>query len=297
MKKAEFGSVAFFRRLIALGTLIILLVLALALILTSNRLGKIKEDLDYYKSNNAAGSVLAESTAVQKDGEHFDYEMMYPDMYVSSPSEHTRLYDAERFAYLTFTGSANEVTESILDALAMYDVKGTFFIYGGESEEAKAVMKRIVDEGHAIGIYAYDQSQKELYSSIDTYMESFHKQFVLIDDATGVKTNIFRFAGGTTNKYNAVIRQPLCAEMVRRGFSYYDWNCTGGDNLAGATKESIVETALATGGEKQRLFMMLHCTKANGATAQALPDIIEHYRDAGYEFKAITNDIQPMAFE
>ncbi len=296
MKKAEFGSVKFFRRIIALGTVIILLVLALALVFTSNKLGKVKDDLDYYKNNNAVGSVLAQGTGVQ-DSENFSYEELYPDMYVTPAAERTRLYDAERFAYLTFTGSPNETTVAILDALDLWDVKATFFIYGGDTEEGKAIIKRIFDEGHAIGVYAYDLPQKEIYASVETYMESFYKEFLLIYEVTGEKPNIFRFPGGTTNKYNALIRQPLSAEMVRRGFSYYDWNCTGGDNLAGATKESIIYNAIETGGEKQRLFMMLHSTKANGATAQALPDIIGHFRDAGYEFRAITNDIQPMAFE
>ncbi|MBQ7605051.1 MAG: polysaccharide deacetylase family protein [Firmicutes bacterium] len=296
MKKAEFGSVAFFRRIISLGIVIILLVLGLALVLTSNKLDKIKDDLDYYKNNNAVGSVLAQGTGVQ-DGENFSYEALYPDMYVTPAAERTRLYDAERFAYLTFTGSPNEVTESILDALALKDVKATFFIYGGDTDEGKAVINRIKEDGHAIGVYAYELPQKELYASIETYMDSFYKEFLLIYEATGEKPNIFRFPGGTTNKYNALIRQPLASEMVRRGFSYYDWNCTGGDSLAGATKDSIVENAIQTGGEKQRIFLMLHSTKANGATAQALPEIIDHFRDAGYEFRAITNDIQPMAFE
>lgn len=296
MKKAEFGSVAFFRRIISLGIVIILLVLGLALVLTSNKLDKIKDDLDYYKNNNAVGSVLAQGTGVQ-DGENFSYEALYPDMYVTPAAERTRLYDAERFAYLTFTGSPNEVTESILDALALKDVKATFFIYGGDTDEGKAVINRIKEDGHAIGVYAYELPQKELYASIETYMDSFYKEFLLIYEATGEKPNIFRFPGGTTNKYNALIRQPLASEMVRRGFSYYDWNCTGGDSLAGATKDSIVENAIQTGGEKQRIFLMLHSTKANGATAQALPEIIDHFRNAGYEFRAITNDIQPMAFE
>ncbi len=296
MKKAEFGSVAFFRRIISLGIVIILLVLGLALVLTSNKLDKIKDDLDYYKNNNAVGSVLAQGTGVQ-DGENFSYEALYPDMYVTPAAERTRLFDAERFAYLTFTGSPNEVTESILDALALKDVKATFFIYGGDTDEGKAVINRIKEDGHAIGVYAYELPQKELYASIETYMDSFYKEFLLIYEATGEKPNIFRFPGGTTNKYNALIRQPLASEMVRRGFSYYDWNCTGGDSLAGATKDSIVENAIQTGGEKQRIFLMLHSTKANGATAQALPEIIDHFRDAGYEFRAITNDIQPMAFE
>ena len=296
MKKAEFGSVAFFRRIISLGIVIILLVFGLALVLTSNKLDKIKDDLDYYKNNNAVGSVLAQGTGVQ-DGENFSYEALYPDMYVTPAAERTRLYDAERFAYLTFTGSPNEVTESILDALALKDVKATFFIYGGDTDEGKAVINRIKEDGHAIGVYAYELPQKELYASIETYMDSFYKEFLLIYEATGEKPNIFRFPGGTTNKYNALIRQPLASEMVRRGFSYYDWNCTGGDSLAGATKDSIVENAIQTGGEKQRIFLMLHSTKANGATAQALPEIIDHFRDAGYEFRAITNDIQPMAFE
>lgn len=296
MNKAEVGSVQYFRRLISMITVIIIAVLLVLLLFVSKNLKSVKADLEYYKSQSSVGAVNVEKTSMQ-DGEVFPYQTLYPDMYVEAPTERTKLYDAERFYYLTFTGGPSEETEKILDTLKKEKVKATFFVYGGDTPEGKAIIKRIVDEGHTVGVYGYELPQNQVYKDIDTYLEDFWKEFKLISEVTGEKPTVFKFQGGTTNKYNSIIRQQLSAEMIRRGFTYFDWNSNSGDNLSGETTESIINNAIQTGSEKQRIFLQMHDNSSCTSTAKALPEIIKHFKDAGYEFKAITNDIQPMAFE
>ncbi len=297
MNKAEVGSVRFFRRMITLVTLAVITILAISLIFVAGNLKKAKTDLDYYKGGGAAGSVMVDNTSVQ-DGEQNAYETLFPDMYVSRPEEFTRLFDKDRFFYLTFTGGPSLETSKILDQLAALDVKATFFVKGGDSPEGRQILKRIVDEGHTVGIYGYELSKDKVYESVEVYLEDFWKEYQLIYDATGVQPTVFKFQGGTTNSYNALIRQALCSEMVRRGFSYFDWNANSGDLVPGTDAETIAANAILTGGEKQRIFLQMHdCSGGGIAGAKALPKITEHFKEAGYEFRPITNDIMPMAFE
>ncbi len=296
MNKAEVGSVQYFRRMITVITLVIIAVLIVLLLFVSRNLKSVKADLDYYKTQSSVAAVNVEKTSMQ-DGEIYPYQSLYPDMYVDVPKERTKLLDADRFYYLTFTGGPSTETEKILDTLKKEKVKATFFVYGGDTQEGRAIMKRIVDEGHTIGIYGYESTQSQVYESIDTYLDDFCKEFRVISEATGIKPAVFKFQGGTTNKYNALIRQQLSSEMIRRGFTYFDWNANSGDNFAGETTESIINNAIETGTEKRRIFLQMHDDESCTYTAKALPEIIKYFQDAGYTFKPITNDIQPMAFE
>ncbi len=49
-----------------------------------------------------------------------------------------------------------------------------------------------------------------------------------------IKTEIFRFPGGSVNDFNTETRDKIIQEMTRRGFRYYDWNVESGD-VDGAT--------------------------------------------------------------
>ncbi len=297
MSKTEVGSVRFFRKVITFVTLAIIIILVASLIFVSGNLKRTRSDLDYYKSGSAAGTVMAEKTGVQ-EGEAYPYDALFPDLYVNGPKEYTQLFDKDRFFYLTFTGGPSSETEKILDQLNTLGVKATFFVKGGDTEEGKAILKRIADEGHTIGVYGYDLPKDQVYASVETYLDDFWKEFKLINDVTGVKPTVFKFQGGTTNRYNAVIRQELCSEMVRRGFSYFDWNANSGDLVAGTDADTIVANSILTGAEKQRIFLQMHDSAGGGiAGAKALPEIVKHYSEAGYEFRPITNDIKPMAFE
>ena len=58
--------------------------------------------------------------------------------------------------YLTFDdGPTPGVTEWILDQLAEYDAKATFFCLGKNAEQYPHLYRMIVDAGHAIGNHTY----------------------------------------------------------------------------------------------------------------------------------------------
>ena len=296
MSRAEFGSVRFFRRMITLVVLVMIIALAAGVAVLSHNYSKTKTELERLTAAIEASS-QDNGSGEQEPAEMFAYQQLYNDLYVERPENYTKVYDAERFFYLTFDGGPSDRTVEILDVLREQGIKATFFVVGGDDSSSKAIMKRIVDEGHAIGIYGYQAQASDVYMSVDAYLEDFNKEFNIVYEATGVKPSVFRFQNGTINKYNALIRSQLTSEMIRRGFTYYDWNSTAGDNLSGATTDSIYNTAIATAAEKQRIFMLLHDTKGNNATVLSLPAIIKYYADKGYTFDKITNSVQPIAFD
>ena len=61
------------------------------------------------------------------------------------------LYPGQR-VYLTFDDGPSDNTDAILDKLAEYNVKATFFVVMNTDEESIQRYKRIVNEGHTLGI-------------------------------------------------------------------------------------------------------------------------------------------------
>lgn len=63
----------------------------------------------------------------------------------------------ERVAALTFDdGPHPEHTPRLLDVLAMYGAKATFFVVGATAEAHPNVVQRLVDEGHALANHTFD---------------------------------------------------------------------------------------------------------------------------------------------
>lgn len=302
MSKVEFGSVRFFKRVITITVALVIAALAIGLAVSwmkyrdvSAKLAKLEEQIVNASAESAQGDGISDGGSVI--GEAFDYQMLFPDMYVESSPEFKYIYNDDRYFYLTFDGGPSESTEAILDTLAELGVKATFFVSGGRTEGSDEIIKRIYDEGHTVGIYGDTLPANRLYESVETYLEDFNREFEYVYGITGEKPQVFRFRGGTVNKYNIHIRKQLTAEMLRRGFVYYDWNAVCGDNAAGADAAGIAETAMTTAQEKQRIFLLMHDTASNTETADAIREIVEHYEDKSYLFRAVTNEVRPVTFD
>lgn len=57
---------------------------------------------------------------------------------------------------LTYDDGPSNYTESILDTLQSYNLKATFFVNGANvTLERRAIVKRIVEEGHILGIHSW----------------------------------------------------------------------------------------------------------------------------------------------
>lgn len=223
-----------------------------------------------------------------------EYAKLYPELYATPPED---FIIKENTVYLTFDDGPSQNTEMILDILKKRNVKATFFFSGG-GDNAAARMKRAADEGHAIGIHSLSHDYEEIYASAEAFLKDFNDTYSAIYEATGVKPDIFRFAGGSLNNYNRHIYQQLIAEIVRRGFVYYDWNVSGGDAVSGADWSSIYRSVIdgVEMNSNSRAVVLLHDGAGKYATVTTVEDIIDALESKGYEFDSLNNAVLPVTF-
>ncbi|MDR1572940.1 MAG: polysaccharide deacetylase, partial [Clostridiales Family XIII bacterium] len=207
-----------------------------------------------------------------------------------------RWFTRSKTVYLTFDDGPTIYTARVLDTLKEAGVKGTFFIVGSSvlrlGEEGKALLVRMAGEGHAIGVHCNVHDYGRVYKSVAAFLEDFNVAFTLICEVTGVRPDIFRFPGGSVNRFNEEIRTELVDEMARRGFTYYDWNASANDASSSVTEDSAWRSAVSRAGNRDRVILLMHDTKE--ATVNALPRIIETYKDKGYGFARLTNTDKPI---
>ncbi|MGN1110590.1 MAG: polysaccharide deacetylase family protein [Oscillospiraceae bacterium] len=217
------------------------------------------------------------------------YAALYPDMYVTAPTTYFR---EKGTVYLTFDDGPNENTADKLYILRSRGVKATFFVVPDRSAACTQRLKAIVADGHAIGVHSTSHEYKEIYASVEAFLEDFYEAWDTIYDATGVKTEIFRFPGGSKNDYNEATRDAIIEEMTRRGFRYYDWNVDSGD-AAGANWTQMHNSIPKDIEDKYRSIVLMH-DRTNATLV--LDDVISVLLSEGYKLDKINNDTQPVQF-
>lgn len=292
-----FGSVKFFKHVIVATILLLIIGLAACTIYLHKENIKSLERISTLESEIVAVQGTVEELAADvfiQQSEAIEYQNLFPEMVCTLSDTYKK--EDEKTVYLTFDDGPSARTIEILDILKEYDIKATFFIVGKNGEKGKHILKRIVEEGHTIAIHTYTHVYEKVYESVESYLTDFNKTYELIYEATGVKPEIFRFPGGSVNKYNATIHREITSELTRRGFTYYDWNASNGDAANNATKNSVLSNTINSAGNKDRVILLMHDSEQKYYTVNALKDVIEHFKGKGYQFDKITKDVKPIAF-
>lgn len=307
-KEAYFGSVLFFKHLILAAVILMILTpTVFAVVLWSHNsvlYHQLTEAEAQLSEAKQAQALSAETlTAVPADdeaepvidAEQPAYTQLYPELYAPEVERGTE--DIEKSVYLTFDDGPSERTDEILKILDEYGVKATFFVVGSKDEAGLARLRAITEAGHTLAIHSYTHDYLKIYDSVEAYLEDFNEMYCQIVEATGVAPRIFRFPGGSINGYNGNVYREIIAEMTRRGFVYFDWNAANGD--AASTKlqsaEVLAENALK-GTTSRRAIVLMHDSTAKTTTVEALPAIIEGYRDAGFTFYPLTPETRSITF-
>lgn len=196
----------------------------------------------------------------------------------------------EKAVYLTFDDGPSENTGRILDILKQYNIKATFFVTGN-NQEHDDMIKRAFDEGHSIGLHTYTHDYASVYASEEAYFDDLKKISDLVESIIGQKSYLIRFPGGSSNtvsaEYTPGIMTDLTKKVLEEGYQYFDWNCDSTDAEGNNVPvEKIVKNA--SSADCMHINILMHDTDAKDTTVEALPQIIEHYRQMGYSFKALT---------
>lgn len=214
----------------------------------------------------------------------------------TSASIATQAADDEKVVYLTFDdGPTPKITDEILDVLKKEEVKATFFIVGKEVDGREAILKRIYEEGHGIGLHTFSHNFKVIYHSPKSFIMEMEKTEALINEVLGTNQRfpIIRFPGGSAGRLNSSFYHALC----EKGYHIFDWNVDLQDGIKGHLSPSqFVANSKKCMTRGNRRIILAHCNANNTNTCLALSDIIAYYREQGYTFKPITEETLPYFY-
>lgn len=204
--------------------------------------------------------------------------------------------DTRRKVYLTFDDGPGVNTDRILDILAEYDVKATFFVVGKEDEVSKEAIRRIVAEGHTLGMHSYSHKYSELYASEESFREDFERQRVFLEELTGEKCEFYRFPGGSSNTVSDVDMHIFADYLDSQGVVFHDWNIASGDGgRALLDVKTLVKNSTADIGKWDTGVVLLHDSGEKSTTVDALPEIIETIQAMeNTVLLPITKDTEPV---
>ena len=191
----------------------------------------------------------------------------------------------KKVCYLTFDDGPSKNSEKILDILAKYDAKATFFLIGSEiREENRLIIERIIEEGHAVGLHSNVHRFDKLYTGVDVCVQDFEAQYKLLKEEYGIDTKIFRFPGGSACSYMNGQRQSYINAMREKGYVGFDWHVSGEDSYGNPTVWSIQKNIFEHIDGYDSPIILLHDINTADATVDALPGILEQIKNKGYSF-------------
>lgn len=199
--------------------------------------------------------------------------------------------------YLTFDDGPSENTEAILDILAEYDLKATFFVVGKEDEESQEIYRRIVEEGHTLGMHSYSNKYSVIYQSQEAFEEDYEKLESYLYEVTGAKPKYYRFPGGSSNQISNVPMNGLIEFLNTQDIVYYDWNVSAGDAASAAyTADEIVENVLEDVVKYKTSVVLLHDSADKSETVEAIRPLIEALQQMDAEILPINEDTQVIQY-
>lgn len=184
---------------------------------------------------------------------------------------------ADKVLYLTFDDGPSGYTQAILDVLARYDAKATFFVLGRAAAGRPELVEAIYATGHGLGNHTYNHPS----------LPKVGWQH-MADEVTGT-------AAAIGNRDSGCLRPPYGArsttvannagklgyQLVLWTIDPRDWSRPG----ARAIAESVISRAHPNG------VVVMHDGGGDRAqTVAALEIILPALRDQGYRFAAMCRD-------
>lgn len=113
-----------------------------------------------------------------------------------------------KVVYLTFDdGPHPPETERVLDVLRERGARATFFLIGSKVSGNEAVLRRMLEEGHALGLHTYSHAGTFPLLSFDKMLADVNEGKRAVESVAGKKISLFRPPFGVTN--------PTIAKVVR----------------------------------------------------------------------------------
>ena len=188
---------------------------------------------------------------------------------------------AEKKIYLSFDdGPHPDVTPFVLDQLARYQAKASFFCIGKNVEMEPLIYGRIKKEGHSIGNHTY--SHKNGWKTDNkTYLADVQQAHRIID------SNLFRPPYGRITRFQAAcVREILGART-----QIIMWTLLSADFDQQLSGEQCLEHVVRY-ARPGSIIVMHDSQKAWPRLQYALPRMLQYFDQKGWEMAAIAANVE-----
>ena len=190
---------------------------------------------------------------------------------------------AEKIIYLSFDdGPHEQATPFVLETLAKYNAKATFFCIGKNVAEHPDIYNRIIAGGHTVGNHTMNHLNG--WNTDDaTYIDNVKQATVYID------STLFRPPYGRIKKFQAkVLMQLLNKEAGTVPFKILMWTVLSGDFDTDISGEKCFKNVI-NNTAKGSIVVFHDSAKAFERLQYALPATLAFFAEKGFRFEAINN--------
>ncbi|MEV5522034.1 polysaccharide deacetylase family protein [Streptomyces pseudogriseolus] len=176
-------------------------------------------------------------------------------------------------------------TPKVLDVLKKHDAHAVFFVTGTMTSRYPDLVKRMVDEGHEVGLHTFNHPDLALQSKKRIDWELSQNQLA-ITGAAGIRTSLFRppyssFSDAMDNE-----SWPVTQYIGSRGYLTVV-NNTDSEDWKRPGVDEIIRRATPKDG-KGAIVLMHDSGGDRSQTVAALDRFLPDLKDKGYEFDNLT---------
>ena len=204
-----------------------------------------------------------------------------------SSAEKLKEYDAayvgdpeEKVLYLTFdAGYENGCTAQILDTLKKHNVKAAFFLVGNYLQKNGDLVRRMVDEGHIVGIHTMNHPDMSAVSDKEAFQKELSGLEDLFREVTGKELpKFYRPPQGIYSEENLKMAQELGYKTLFWSLAYKDWENDNQPTADYALGKLIPRS-------HNGAVILLHSTSKTNA--EVLDALLTQWKGLGYRFETI----------
>ncbi len=183
-----------------------------------------------------------------------------------------RVPTEEKVIYLTFDdGPIPGVTPWVLEQLAAFDAKATFFSVGENIRKHPEVLEQVIEAGHSLG----NHTMNHLNGWTSDNLPYFHN---VRHCANLTDSVLFRPPYGKL--------RPRQAQFLQRHYRIIMWDVLSGDFDPNLSEEQCLANVV-NNVEPGSIVVFHDSYKAEEKLRYALPRVLEHFAAKGYRFEAL----------
>lgn len=183
----------------------------------------------------------------------------------------------EKEVYLTFDdGPIPEVTPWVLEQLANYNAKATFFCVGENVQKHPSVFEAVKAAGHTVGNHTYNHLDGWTTDNIPYFHNTRHSARI-------IGSELFRPPYGKL--------KPKQAQFLQRHYRIVMWDILSGDFDPNISNEQCLQNVIRNVAPGS-IVVFHDSLKAKEKLEYVLPRVLQHLSEQGYRFEALQDTAQ-----